>query len=327
MNNDRWHGKPYYSIDAWCKNTYGEKCYKIALNAGFTCPNRDGTIGTRGCIFCSKGGSGEFAVKTEQLSVSEQLQCGLELFGKKKIGSKYIAYFQAYTNTYAPIHKLESLYESALENPFVCGISIATRPDCIDFQICMLLSSLKKKYPYKFIWIELGLQTIHENTATFIRRGYQLPCFEKAYKLLQSFDIPVIIHIILGLPGETTKEIYETIFYINQLKPFGIKLQLLHILKETDLANYYNEHPFHIYDLAEYTDLVIGCVEHLSPEIIIHRLTGDGPSSLLIAPTFSLNKRMVLNSIHSKMKHKATFQGKYSNESEDLYGTRPFNSI
>lgn len=310
MTYEKWHGKPYYSIDAWCKNTLHEKCYKIALNAGFTCPNRDGTIGTGGCIFCSEGGSGEYAVKTENLSVTEQLEKGISLFGAKKTGSRYIAYFQAYTNTYAPVEKLKRLYESALENPYTCGISIATRPDCIDKDICELLSSLRKKYPDKFIWIELGLQTIHEKTAAFIRRGYSLPCFEHSYRQLQAAKIPVIIHVILGLPGETAENIYETIFYINKLKPFGVKLQLLHILKGTDLADFYARHPFPVYTLDEYSDIVIGCIERLSEDIVIHRLTGDGPRSLLIAPVFSLNKRLVLNTIHSKMKKSGAFQGK-----------------
>jgi len=304
-----WHGKPYYSLDAWCKNTYGEKCYKIALNAGFTCPNRDGTIGHGGCIFCSAGGSGDFAVSLGKADISSQLQNGLKLFHDKKVGNRFIAYFQAYTNTYGPIERLRALYEEALSEPTVCGISIATRPDCIGDDVCTLLAELKGKYPDKFIWVELGLQTIHETTAKFIRRGYELPCFEDTFARLNRIGIPVIVHVILGLPGENNQAIYETIEYLNTLKPFGIKLQLLHILKDTDLAVLYEKQSFHVYNLEEYLDVLTGCIARLSPEIVIHRVTGDGPKDLLIAPLWSLNKRLVLNSLHQKMKQENISQG------------------
>lgn len=305
-----WRGKPYYSLDAWCKNTFGEKCYKIALDAGFTCPNRDGTIGTGGCIFCSAGGSGDFSVATDGSDLSRQLQKGLELFHEKRTGNRFIAYFQAYTNTYGPVEKLRMLYEAALKEPAVCGISIATRPDCVGEEVCALLQELKAAYPQKFIWIELGLQTIHETTARFLNRGYALPCFEEAFSRLKRAGIPVIVHVILGLPGETTKQIYETIHYLNRLSPFGIKLQLLHILKGTALADIYERTPFPVYTLEEYLDVLTGCVERLSPSITIHRLTGDGPRDLVIAPRFSLNKRLVLNSFHAAMKQRHTYQGR-----------------
>ncbi len=319
-----WHGKPYYSLDAWCKNTYGEKCYKIALDAGFTCPNRDGTIGTGGCIFCSAGGSGDFAVPLKgstfpgnyaNSAISAQLQAGLNLFHDKKIGNRFIAYFQAYTNTYGPIERLRVLYEEALIEPTVCGISIATRPDCVDDNVCTLLAELKEKYPDKFIWIELGLQTIHEDTARFIRRGYELPCFEDAFVRLTNARIPIIVHVILGLPGENNQAIYETISYLNRIKPFGVKLQLLHVLKDTDLAVLYEKQPFHVYSLDEYLDVLTGCIARLAPEIVIHRVTGDGPKDLLIAPLWSLNKRLVLNSLHQKMKQENIYQGRDYNDS------------
>ncbi len=316
-----WHGKPYYSLDAWCKNTYGEKCYKIALNAGFTCPNRDGTLGNGGCIFCSAGGSGDFAMSLAHSDISTQLQNGLKIFHDKNTGNRFIAYFQAYTNTYGPIEKLRMLYEEALAEPAVCGISIATRPDCVGEDVCTLLSELKEKYPDKFIWVELGLQTIHEDTALFIRRGYELPCFEKAFERLKNADIPVIVHVILGLPGETNQDIYKTIDYLNNIKPFGIKLQLLHILKDTDLAILYKEHPLHVYTMEEYLDVLTGCIARLSPEIVIHRVTGDGPKDLLIAPTWSLNKRLVLNSLHQKMKQENMYQGK------DYHDSGPIDTI
>lgn len=313
-----WHERPYYSLDAWCKNTYGEKCYKIALDAGFTCPNRDGTLGTGGCIFCSAGGSGEFAAKLRNTDLTAQLQEGLALFHGKKTGNKYIAYFQAYTNTYGPIDRLRYLYEQALSEPDVCGISIATRPDCIGPKVCSLLSELQKRYPNKFIWVELGLQTIHETTARFIRRGYALSCFEEAFDRLTALKLPVIVHVILGLPGEDTSAIFETIAYLNKLMPFGIKLQLLHILKGTDLADYYEQHPFPVYTMEEYLAVVIGCLERLSPAITIHRLTGDGPKDLLLAPLWSLNKRMVLNSLHASMRTKTTYQGRLYHESGSI---------
>ena len=305
-----WHGKPYYSLDAWCKNTYGEKCYKIALDAGFTCPNRDGTLGSGGCIFCSKGGSGEFTVEFKENDLDAQLAAGLSLFHNKKTGNRFIAYFQAYTNTYAPIDRLRNIYETALKNPSVCGISIATRPDCVGYEVCELLAALKRKYPDKFIWIELGLQTIHEKTAALLQRGYELPCFEDAFRRLTATTIPVIVHIILGLPGEDTEHILATISYLNRLMPFGIKLQLLHLLKETELAALYEREPFHLYTLDEYLEVLISCIERLSPGIVIHRVTGDGPKELLLAPLWSLDKRTVLNRLHAQMKLQHAYQGR-----------------
>ena len=325
-----WGDKPYYSLNEYCKNKYHEKLYKIAIDAGFTCPNRDGTLHTRGCIFCSAGGSGDFAVKTYHekkslqvhaasycdasvKSVSEQIKEGLSLFKEKRIGTRFIAYFQAYTNTYAPVDHLRTLYTQALSHPDIAGISIATRPDCLPEECLELLSELQVQFPDKFIWVELGLQTIHENTADFIRRGYPLSVFEDAMNQLTVHNIPVIVHVILGLPMETVDMQYATISYLNKWKPFGIKLQLLHILKETDLADYYANPSNHFNALTkqDYLDLLIGCIERLSPDIVIHRVTGDGPKDLLIAPTWSLNKRDVLNSLHKQMKEQGAFQGKF----------------
>ena len=304
-----WHGKPYYSLDSYLKNKYGEKVYKIALDAGFTCPNRDGTISSGGCIFCSKGGSGEHAIATKGKNVTEQLEEGLKLFRSKKIGNKFIAYFQAYTNTYAPISVLRTLYEEALGHEQIVGISIATRPDCLPEDVLYLLADIKAKYPDKFIWIELGLQTIHERTAHFIRRGYPLSVFEKAMDRLKALDIPVIVHVILGLPGESLTDILETINYLNHAGIWGIKLQLLHVLKDTALAKYYEAEEFETYTLDEYLHVLTECIAHLNPEIVIHRVTGDGPKDLLIAPQFSKNKRLVLNSLHRKLKETGITQG------------------
>ena len=312
---DIWHGKPYYSLDAYCKNTFKHKCYKIALNAHMTCPNRDGTLDTRGCIFCSAGGSGDFAVPTpgchEAVSdIRAQLDAGRALFGDKKIGNHFIAYFQAYTNTYAPLSYLEQVYTAALSTSKICGISIATRPDCLSDDVLALLAALRQRFPQKFIWVELGLQTIHEETACYIRRGYTLPVFEHAVMQLHALDIPVITHVILGLPGETPDMVSQTAQYLNALPISGIKLQLLHILKNTDLATDYLAGKFAVLEKDEYLTLLIHCIELLRPDIVIHRVTGDGPGELLIAPAWSLNKRDVLNSLHQRMRKLNAYQGR-----------------
>ena len=302
--------KPYQSLNAYLKKKYGEKIYKIALDGGFTCPNRDGTCGTRGCIFCSAGGSGEFATAIRQnSSIDAQITQALARFGNKQTGQRFIAYFQAYTNTYAPLPYLEEVYRSALSHSKVCGISIATRPDCLGPEVLALLAKLKGEYPDKFLWIELGLQTIHEETAHYIRRGYPLSCFEKACTNLKTLKIPFIVHTILGLPGETDRQVLETMKYLNHIAPFGIKLQLLHILKNTDLAEDYEKGIFEALTPEHYLDLLVSCLAHLSPDIVIHRVTGDGPKDLLIAPKWSLDKRKVLNSLHHRMKEQGIRQG------------------
>ena len=307
---DDWHGKPYYSLNAYCQNTYHEKLYKIALDAGMTCPNRDGTLDTRGCIFCSAGGSGDFAISVSGRSVPEQLQAGLSLFHGKRTGARFIAYFQSYTNTYAPSERLRTLYREALICEQVAGISIATRPDCLPGEVMTLLSELKHEFPDKFIWVELGLQTIHETTAEYIRRGYALSCFDEAVQKLDNAGIPVITHLILGLPGETPEMIYQSIAHLNRLPVSGVKLQLLHVLRGTDLAAHYAAGKFDVPDMDTYIALLIGCIERLSPDIVIHRVTGDGPRALLIAPKWSLNKRGVLNTLHREMKRLNTWQGR-----------------
>lgn len=311
-----WHGKPYYSLDAYCKNTFGHKCYKIAIDAGMTCPNRDGTLGTKGCIFCSAGGSGDFAVSGD--SITSQVISGKQKFGTKKVGEHFIAYFQAYTNTYAPIPYLRKIFTEALNEPQICGISIATRPDCLGSEVLALLEELQEMYPNKYIWVELGLQTIHEDTAVYIRRGYKLDCFETAVNQLHKLQIPVIVHVILGLPGETDAHIYQTVHYLNRQNIFGIKLQLLHVLEGTDLADDYRCGLFRTYEKEEYLDILIHCLELLSPEIVVHRVTGDGPKDILLAPRWSLNKRDVLNSLHKKMKENNTYQGRLWNASRSI---------
>lgn len=306
-----WGEKPYRSLDWQLKNQFGEKVYKLALNGGMSCPNRDGKVGRGGCIFCSEGGSGDFAADGH-LSVTEQIAFQKESLRKKKPAKKYIAYFQAYTNTYAPVEYLRKIFTEAIADPEVVILSVATRPDCLPEEVLDLLAELNKQKP---VWIELGLQTMHEETAQMIHRGYDLACFEQAVKELRRRDIDVIVHTILGLPMEGTKEVLETITYLNQMDIQGIKLQLLHILKGTELGRIYLEQEketevIRPMTMEEYIDLVIACVEHLSPEITIHRLTGDGPKDLLIAPLWSSRKRTVLNEIHSELKKRNVWQGK-----------------
>lgn len=298
--------KRYYSLDSHIKETFGEKLYKLSLDGGMTCPNRDGTLGHRGCIFCSAGGSGDFA-GNRQFSIKEQLMQGRELLRKKFAGSSYIAYFQAYTNTYAAVSYLEKIFTEALEEPDVKVLSIATRPDCLSPEILELLERLNQIKP---IWIELGLQTIHEESATLIRRGYALDVFENAVLRLKKIGITVIVHTILYLPGETTKHMLETISYLNRMPIDGIKLQLLHVLKGTDLEVLYQKEPFHLPDMEEYLDLLGKILCHLRPDIVVHRLTGDGPKSLLVAPLWTSNKRLVMNSIQKHLKDANIWQGK-----------------
>ena len=302
----RWGEKRYYSLDYYLKETFGEKLYKLSLNGGMTCPNRDGKIDTRGCIFCSRGGSGDFAA-SKLLSITEQIEEGKKQTAAKYKGNSYIAYFQAYTNTYAPVSYLTKIFREAIEHPDIKVLSIATRPDCLSDEIIALLSELNQIKP---VWVELGLQTIHEETADFIRRGYPLSVFEDSVSRLRKANIAVIVHTILGLPGETQNMILDTIRYLNTQDIQGIKLQLLHILKNTDLDDYYEEQPFWIPDMNEYFSLLSKCISHLRPDIVIHRLTGDGPKSILIAPLWTGNKRQVLNQMQTYFKEHDIWQGK-----------------
>ena len=307
---DEENDKPYNSLSAYLKKEYGEKVFKIALDGGFTCPNRDGTKGSTGCIFCSAGGSGEFATPVSEHNIPQQIERALSRFGSKNVGRKYIAYFQAYTGTYDTPERLQSLYLSALSHPAVCGISIATRPDCLGEEVLNVLAHCQKVHPDKFIWIELGLQTIHSKTATYIRRGYPLSCFDEAISKLHRLHIPIIAHIILGLPGENDDDVLETIEYLNSCHIFGIKLQLLHVLKETDLATEYEKGNFSCLTKEHYIELLIRCIDHLDPSIVLHRVTGDGPADLLVAPQWSLYKWDILNTLHRRMKEGGHYQGR-----------------
>ena len=301
-----WGDKPYYSLDYYIKNTFGEKLYKISLNAGMTCPNRDGSLGTGGCIFCSRGGSGDFA-SSASLSITEQIETGKRQAAGKFKGNGYIAYFQAYTNTYAPSGYLRKVFMEAAAHPDIRAVSIATRPDCLGGDVLDVLREINKIKP---VWVELGLQTIHKETAALIRRGYDLPVFEQAVQNLRSLGLEVITHVILFLPGESEDDMYATVDYLNTMDIQGIKLQLLHILKHTDLAAYYEAHPFFIPKMEDYF-LVLGeCISRLRPDIVIHRLTGDGPKSLLAAPLWTGRKKYVLNQLHAYLKRQNIWQGR-----------------
>ena len=302
----RWGEKWYHSLDRELKDTFGEKVYKITLNGGMTCPNRDGRAGNGGCIFCSAQGSGDFAGDAA-LSVTEQLRQGKADLQKKRPIRSYIAYFQAFTNTYAPVDYLERIFAEAIRDPDVKILSIATRPDCLGPDVLALLARLNRIKP---VWVELGLQTVHPETAELIRRGYPLEVFDRAVENLRSIGITVIVHVILFLPGETEEMMLQTLDYLNRSDIQGIKLQLLHILKGTDLAELYESEPFHVPDMDEYIRLLGRCICALRPDIVIHRLTGDGPKDLLIAPLWTGAKRTVLNNIHRYLKENDLWQGK-----------------
>lgn len=305
----KWGEKPYHSLDYMLRERFGEKVYKVTLNGGMSCPNRDGKLGTRGCIFCSAGGSGDFAADSS-LSITEQIDRQISILSVKRPIHKYIAYFQAFTNTYAPVEYLEKIFTEALAHPGIAALSIGTRPDCLGKDVVTLLSRLNRQKP---VWVELGLQTIHEKTAAYIRRGYPLSCFEDAVRRLRSEDIEVIVHTILGLPGESTQDILNTMKYLNHQDIQGIKLQLLHVLRGTDLASDYEKGLFRTYERDEYISLVISCLEHLRPDMVIHRITGDGPKDLLIAPLWASRKREVLNLLHHQMKENHNYQGRQTN--------------
>lgn len=305
----KWGEKPYHSLDYMLRERFGEKVYKVTLNGGMSCPNRDGKLGTRGCIFCSAGGSGDFAADSS-LSITEQIDRQISILSAKRPIHKYIAYFQAFTNTYAPVEYLEKIFTEALAHPGIAALSIGTRPDCLGKDVVALLSRLNRQKP---VWVELGLQTIHEKTAAYIRRGYPLSCFEDAVRRLRSEDIEVIVHTILGLPGESTQDILNTMEYLNHQDIQGIKLQLLHVLRGTDLASDYEKGLFRTYERDEYISLVISCLEHLRPDMVIHRITGDGPKDLLIAPLWASRKREVLNLLHHQMKENHNYQGRQTN--------------
>ena len=292
----------YYSLNKYLKEKFEGKVYKIALDGGFTCPNRDGKAGVGGCIFCSAEGSGNFAGNRNK-SIKEQLDAGIEKIRSKlpKEGPhKFIAYFQAFTNTYGEIAYLKKIYEEAIFDERVVALSIATRPDCLPDEVIFLLDELNKIKP---VWIELGLQTINPDTAMYIRRGYELSVYDDAVKRLLDKNIYVITHVILGLPGESKKDMVRTCKHVADSGVKGIKLQLLHVLKNTDLCKDYEAGKFQVMTLNEYIDTVIACLKVLPKDMVVHRITGDGDKKELVAPLWSADKKHVLNTMNKRIKN------------------------
>ena len=295
-------------LSGYLKRLFGCKVYKLSLVGCTSCPNRDGTIGVGGCIFCSENGSGEFAEKKKN-SVADQIEAAKKQVAKKLKGNqevKYIAYFQSFTNTYASIDKLRKLFFAAINHPDIAILSIATRPDCLSSEVIALLKELNCIKP---VWVELGLQTIHKKTAEYIRRGYDLAVYDEAVKVLHEIGISVITHMIIGLPGESEQMIYETAEHIGKTAD-GIKIHTLYVQKGTDLYNEYQKGLVPIFDMDRYIDILIGCIERLPENIVIHRMTGDGDKKTLVAPMWTANKRHVLNSINARFKAVQIKQGR-----------------
>ena len=288
----------YLSFNKYLKDKFGQKVYKISLDGGFTCPNRDGKTGTRGCIFCSKGGSGDFA-ESREMSITEQIESGKKKVEKKIKSGKYIAYFQAFTNTYAPVEILRQKYEEAINHPDIVALSIATRPDCLGDDVLRLLDEMNKIKP---VFVELGLQTIHQKSAKYIRRGYDLSVYDKAVRDLKKIGVNVVVHVILGLPNESENDMLETVKYVCESGANGIKLQLLHVIDGTDLAKDYEKGLFKTLEFDEYVNLIVKCVKIIPKDIVIHRLTGDGAKKDLIAPLWSADKKRVLNAINKALR-------------------------
>ena len=294
----------YHTFSDEMIRRYGRKMYKLSLDGGFTCPNRDGTIGTRGCIFCS--GAGEFAAKNHG-DLTAQIDNAKAIIGDKAKNAGFIAYFQSFTNTYAPVERLRELYLPVIHHPDIEILDIATRPDCLGPEVLELLKELNRVKP---VWVELGLQTIHEETAKFIRRGYDLNVFDEAVRNLKAIGVEVIVHQIIGLPGETPEMIWDTARYIGTSGAHGVKFHLLHVLRGTDLAMLYEAGAFEVLTLEEYIELLIGCIQRLPREMVVHRITGDGDKKTLLAPLWSGEKKRVLNTIHRVFRERDLEQGR-----------------
>ena len=297
----------YDSLNRYLREQFGEKVYKLALDAGMTCPNRDGTLGTGGCIFCSAGGSGDFA-EGRCGSIREQLERAKARIRQKTDARKFIAYFQSYTNTYAPVERLEEIFTEAISEPEVVALSIGTRPDCLGDDVVAMLGKLNRQKP---VWVELGLQTIHEKTAVYIRRGYPLEVYDDAVRRLKAEGITVITHVILGLPGENQSDMLATIDHLSgENRPDGIKLQLLHVLRGTDLANDYAQGMFSAMEMEDYLDILFACIQRLPEDMVLHRITGDGAKRDLIAPLWTGDKKRVMNTIRREMDNRDIRQGR-----------------
>ena len=298
--------KRYFSANEYFTRLFGCKTYKLSFDAGFGCPNRDGKISTGGCIFCSEGGSGDFATPINDRNAEEAFALAKKRVSAKITADSFIAYFQSYTNTYAKTEVLDKLYSSVIERSDVKALSIATRPDCIESAVYGLIARLSEIKP---VFVELGLQTSNPKTAKFINRGYELPVYDEAVKRLKEVGANVITHVIIGLPGENKDDVLETIDHVAGVRSDGIKLQLLHVLKNTKLCDIYENSPFHILTRNEYVDLLCDCVNALPPHMVIHRLTGDAPKKLLVEPKWSADKKAVLNLITKTFNERNVLQG------------------
>lgn len=300
-----WNDKRYHTLDYELKKIFGEKTIKLSIDGNFTCPNRDGTIGYGGCIFCSERGSGDFTERGK--TITEQIVEQKQFMSKKWKSTTYIAYFQNYTNTYDTVDNLRKKFYQALSCENIKGIAIATRPDCVNDEIADLLEELNQK---TFLWLELGLQSIYNKTGEFIRRGYSLEQFDKAVEILKKKNIKTVVHLIMGLPGESTSQMLNSVKYISNLNIWGVKIHMLHIIKNTDLAKYYEKNPYKILSQEEYVELICDSLELLHKDIVVHRLTGDGKKSDLIEPKWTLHKLKVLSDIDKTLKIRESYQGK-----------------
>lgn len=301
-----WNGKRYHSLNYFLRNKFGEKVYKISIDGGFTCPNRDGTISKGGCLFCSERGSGDFAGDRD-FSIDKQFIEIKDMMSKKWKEGKYIAYFQAYTNTYAPVEELKRKYNEAINQEGVVALAIATRPDCLQDEVLDLLEEINKDL---YVWIELGLQTVNDESARKINRGYKLEVFEDAIERLKKRNIDFVVHSILGLPGEDKEDMLKTIDYIAHSGAKGIKFHLLHLMKDTPLVKLYERGELEFLSQEDYIELVCKGIAMLPEDMVVHRLTGDAPRDLLIGPMWSLKKWEVLNSIDKSLEENGYYQGR-----------------
>lgn len=300
-----WGDKRYYSLNYFLREKFHTKVFKISIDAGFSCPNRDGTKSYGGCIFCSERGSGDFA-GSRRFSIHDQFEAIKVQMNKKWKEGKYIAYFQAYTNTYASVDELREKYDEAVSEDGVVALAVATRPDCLPCETLHLLSEYNKRL---YTWVELGLQTVNESTAKIINRGYSLDVFENAVNELRKRNIDVVVHVIFGLPGESSEDMLNTVRYISKLDIQGVKFHLLHLMKNTPLVRLYEEGNLRFLEMDEYINLICTSITMLPQNIVIHRLTGDSPRSLLIGPMWSLKKWEILNAINDRMRAENLYQG------------------
>lgn len=307
MSIRKWDQLPYQSLNYYLKQTYGVKVYKAAVNGGFTCPNRDGSKGIGGCIFCSGEGAGECAGSLED-PIATQMQLEIQRLIQSHHAEKFIAYFQAFTNTYGPVDELQRKYSEALQDSRVVALTVGTRPDCLSDPVIELLQEIAKT---REVWVELGLQTIHETTARHINRCYDLACFEDAMARLKKAGIKTVVHLIFGLPGETKAMMLESVRCVAVSGAWGVKFHLMHVLRDTVLAEQYARHQFSVLTQDEYLDLVVSAIRLLPPSMVIHRLTAEAPKDILVAPQWCIYKRQVLNDLHKKLKADQACQGQW----------------